>query len=406
MNMNTTGRSGLRLSAAAAALLLGTALGTFGTQAETIKVMDYLTEGTATVAFDNILLKACTEKTGLTVERTSVPYAELVQQYLLAASTNSMPDVAYIDNSDVAQLAAAGFLTSVADTGMSLEGFVPALQSLGNYEGKDYAVPSLNNTVALYYQKAMLEAAGIQPPTTWAELKDAAKRLTQDDTYGFVFPGINNEQGTFHTSPFIWSNGGNFETLNSPENVEALTYLRDLVNDGSVSKSVVTFAIPDARDQFIAGRAAMMIGGSWLLPQLDEHPDLNYGVVPVPVPEGKTRGVPTGGELWVISATANKTNAKAFLECVSSPEMMLTYALDRNNVPSREALWADFNAKLPRMAPFVESLAGARSRTAILGTQYPKYSAAYSAAMQAILIGEKEPQAALDEAQATAEAGM
>jgi multiple sugar transport system substrate-binding protein len=406
MNIKTTGRSALRLGAAAAVLLLGTALGTFGAQAEAIKVMDYLTEGTATVAFDNILLKACTERTGLTVERTSVPYAELVQQFLLAASTNNMPDVAYIDNSDVAQLAAAGYLTSVADVGMSLEGFVPALQALGNYEGKDYAVPSLNNTVALYYHKAMLEAAGVQPPTTWAELTDAARKLTQGDTYGFVFPGINNEQGTFHTSPFIWSNGGNFETLNSPENVEALTYLRGLVTDGSVSKSVVTFAIPDARDQFVAGRAAMMIGGSWLLPQLDEHPDLNYGVVPVPVPEGKTRGVPTGGELWVISATANKANAKAFLECVSSPDMMLTYALDRNNVPSREALWADFNAKLPRMAPFVESLAGARSRTAILGTQYPKYSAAYSAAMQAILIGEKEPQAALDEAQATAEAGM
>ena len=95
---------------------------------------------------------------------------------------------------------------------MSLEGFVPALQALGNYEGKDYAVPSLNNTVALYYHKDMLEAAGVEPPTTWAELKDDAKKLTQGDTYGFVFPGINNEQGTFHTSPFIWSNGGNFET--------------------------------------------------------------------------------------------------------------------------------------------------------------------------------------------------
>jgi multiple sugar transport system substrate-binding protein len=374
--------------------------------AQSIKVMDYLTEGTATVAFDNILLKTCGEQTGLTIERTSVPYAELVQQFLLAASTNNMPDVAYIDNSDVSQLAAAGFLTPVADIGMSLEGFVPALQGLGNYEGKDYAVPSLNNTVALYYHKKMLADAGIEPPKTWAELKDAAKKLTQGDTYGFVFPGINNEQGTFHTSPFIWSNGGNFETLNSAENVESLSFLRDLVNDGSVSKSVVTFAIPDARDQFISGRAAMMIGGSWLLPQLDEHPDLDYGVVPVPVPEGKTRGVPTGGELWVISATANKENAKAFLECVSSPEMMLTYAKDRNNVPSREALWSDFNEALPRMAPFVESLSGAVSRTAVLGTKYPKYSAAYSAAMQAILIGEKEPQAALDEAQSAAESGM
>jgi multiple sugar transport system substrate-binding protein len=406
MNIKTSGPSGSRLRAAAAALLLSTALGATGVQADTIKVMDYLTEGTATVAFDNILMKTCSEKTGLTVERNAVPYAELVQQFLLAASTNAMPDIAYIDNSDVAQLAAAGFLTPIADAGISLEGFVPALQALGNYEGKDYAVPSLNNTVALYYHKALLEAAGLQPPTTWAELKDGAKKLTQGDTYGFVFPGINNEQGTFHTSPFIWSNGGNFEKLNSAENVEALTYLRGLVEDGSVSKSVVTFAIPDARDQFVSGRAAMMVGGSWLLPQLDEHPDLDYGVVPVPVPGGKTRGVPTGGELWVISATANKANAKAFLECVSAPDLMLTYALDRNNVPSREALWADFNAKLPRMAPFVESLAGARSRTAVLGTQYPKYSAAYSAAMQAILIGEKDAQTALDEAQATAEAGM
>lgn len=374
-------------------------------QAQSIKVMDYFTEGTQSEQHQ-VLLDKCSAQTGLAVERRSVPYAEMVQQYLLAASTNNLPDIAYIDNSDVAQLAAAGFLTPVADIGMSLDGFVPALQALGNYEGKDYAVPSLNNTVALYYSKPMFEAAGLQPPKTWAELKDTAKKLTQGDTYGLVFPGINNEQGTFHTSPFIWSNGGNFETLNSAENVETLNFLRGLIQDGSVSQSVVTFAIPDARDQFIAGRAAMMVGGSWLLPQLDPHTDLNYGVVPMPVPEGKARGVPTGGELWVISATANKDAAKTMLSCLSDPAVMLDYALQRNNVPSLEGLWADFNAKLPRMEPFVESLAGARSRTAVLGTQYPKYSAAYSAAMQAILIGDKDAQAALDEAQAAAQSGM
>ena len=196
---------------------------------------------------------------------------------------------------------------------------MPALQALGNYEGKDYAVPrsttlSRSTTASRCSRRP---ACSRQPPGP--NSRTTAKKLTKGDTYGFVFPGINNEQGTFQTSPFIWSNGGNFEKLNSAENVEALTYLRGLVKDGSVSKSVVTFAIPDARDQFVSGRAAMMIGGSWLLPQLDEHPDLNYGVVPVPVPEGKTRGVPTGGELWVISATANKANAKAFLECVSAP---------------------------------------------------------------------------------------
>jgi multiple sugar transport system substrate-binding protein len=395
------------LMATAGSVLLVAAGALFGgaAQAQGIKVMDYFTEGVQSEDHQ-ALLDQCAAKTGLAVDRRSVPYAEMVQQYLLAASTNNLPDIAYIDNSDVAQLAAAGFLTPVADIGMSLAGFVPALQGLGNYEGTDYAVPSLNNTVALYYQKALFEAAGLEPPTTWAELKATAKTLTSGDTYGLVFPGINNEQGTFHTSPFIWSNGGNFETLNSAENVETMNFLRGLIEEGSVSQSVVTFAIPDARDQFIAGRAAMMVGGSWLLPQLDPHTELNYGVVPMPVPEGKARGVPTGGELWVISVTANKEAAKTMLECVSDPAVMLDYALQRNNVPSLEALWPEFNAKLPRMEPFVVSLEGAKSRTAVLGTAYPRYSQAYSAAMQAILIGEKDAQTALDEAQATAESGM
>ena len=280
---------------------------------------------------------------------------------------------------------------------------MPALAALGGYEGKDYAVPSANNTVALYYNTEMLEAAGLQPPKTWDELRETAKKLTKDQTYGLVFPGINNEQGAFHTSTFIWSNGGTFEKLNSAEDVEALTYLRGLVDDGSVSKSVVTLAIADARDQFVAGRAAMMIGGSWLLPQLDEHPDLKYGVVPVPTPKAGEQVVPVGGELWVVSVTADKEAAKKVLDCLSSPDVMLEYAKGRNNVPAVSALTECLQRSAPAHGSHSSNrMAGAESRTAVLGTEYPKYSAAYSAAMQATLIGEKNPQAALDEAQQTA----
>lgn len=383
-----------------------TLLGAASAQAQSIKVMDYMTEGTANKALQDSL-DTCSKQTGLTVERSAVPYAELVQKLLLAASSKSLPDIAYIDNSDVAQLAAGGFLTPVADAGIKLEGFVPALAALGNYDGTAYAVPSANNTIALYYNKDMLNAAGVTPPTTWAELRDDAKKLTHGDTYGLVFPGINNEQGTFHTSTFVWSNGGSFDKLNSPGTVGALSYLRDLVKDGSVSKSVVTFAIDNARDQFTSGRAAMMVGGSWLLPQLDPFPNLHYGVVPIPTPKaGEQVKVPAGGELWVVTATANKDAAKSMLECLSSPDVLLAYAEGRNNVPALASLGDKFNADLPRMAPFVKSLAGAVSRTAVLGTKYPKYSQAYAAAMQAILIGQKDPQKALDEAQAAAESGM
>ena len=384
------------LLSAAAIALAGAA------RAETITEMDYMTEGTADTAIRKAI-DTCVAKTGVTVERQPVPYPELVQKVLLAASSNSLPDIIYIDNSDVAQLADGGYLAPLSDVGIAMDGFVPALAALGNFKGTDYAVPSANNTIALYYNTEMLKAAGVEPPKTWDELRETAKKLTKDQTYGLVFPGINNEQGAFHTSTFVWSNGGAFEKLNSPEVVGALTYLKTLVDDGSVSKSVVTWAIDDARDQFVSGRAAMMIGGSWLLPQLDEHPDVKYGVVPIPTPKaGEQVKVPVGGELWVVAATANKEAAKKVLDCLSSPDVVLEYAKGRNNIPAVSAVTDAFNQALPRMAPFVASMAGAVSRTSVLGTAYPKYSAAYSAAMQAALIGQKTPQAALDEAQQTA----
>lgn len=371
-------------------------------RAASITEMDYMTEGTADAAIKKSI-EACAAKTGIGIDRQAVPYPDLVQKVLLAASSNSLPDIIYIDNSDVAQLADGGYIAPLKDVGLKLEGFVPALAALGNYKGTDYAVPSANNTIALYYNADLLKAAGVEPPKTWDELKATAKKLTQGQTYGLVFPGINNEQGTFHTSTFVWSNGGAFEKLNSPETVGALAFLVDLVKDGAVSKSVVTWAIDDARDQFVSGRAAMMVGGSWLLPQLDQHKDLHFGIAPLPTPKaGEQVKVPVGGELWVVAASANKDAAKQVLECLSSPAILLEYAEGRSNVPALAALSEKFNRDQPRMAAFVAEMAGAVSRTAVLGTAYPKYSAAYSAAMQAAIIGEKTPQAALDEAQQTA----
>jgi multiple sugar transport system substrate-binding protein len=361
-----------------------------------------MTEATADAAIKKSI-DACAKQTGIEIDRQAVPYPDLVQKVLLAASSNSLPDIIYIDNSDVAQLADGGYIAPLKDIGLKLEGFVPALAALGNYKGTDYAVPSANNTIALYYNVDLLKAAGVEPPKTWDELKAAAKKLTQGQTYGLVFPGINNEQGTFHTSTFVWSNGGAFEKLNSAETVGALSFLVDLVKDGSVSKSVVTWAIDDARDQFVSGRAAMMVGGSWLLPQLDQHKDLHFSVAPLPTPKaGAQVKVPVGGELWVVAASANKDAAKQVLECLSSPAVLLDYAEGRSNVPALASLGEKFNKDQPRMAAFVAEMAGAMSRTAVLGTAYPKYSSAYSAAMQAAIIGEKTPQAALDEAQQTA----
>ena len=390
-----------------AALLLATAsalalsLGAHA-RAASLTSIDYFTETTGNADMEK-LLKACTTKTGITVDRQAVPYPQLVQKVLLAATSQSLPDLIMMDNSDVATLADGGIIVPLPDVGVDTSAFTPSLVAIGNYKGKNYSLQTAVNTLALWYNKDMLSKAGVTPPTTWDELKADAKKLTTKDVYGLAFPAVATEEGTFHASPFIWSNGGDFVTLNSPQNVASLQYLAGLIADGSVSKSAVTWSGDDANDQFAAGRAAMSIGGSWHIPQNSQVKGLNYGIVAIPTPKaGEQVKVPVGGEVWSVSASADKATAKTFLDCLGSDPMVLQWAEDRNYVPGKPAVLDQYKKDVPGMAPFISSTAGAVSRTSVLGTAYPKYSAAFSAALQAVLIGGKDAKSALDDAETQA----
>ena len=407
MNSYVAGHRAIRSPAARLLLLSVSALAMTipvagAARAASLTSIDYFTETTGNAAMVK-LLDACTAKTGIKIDRQAVPYPQLVQKVLLAATSQSLPDLIMMDNSDVATLADGGIIVPLADVGISTDGFTPSLVAIGNYKGKNYSVQTAVNTLALWYNKDILSAAGVTPPTTWDELKADAKKLTTKDVYGLAFPAVATEEGTFHASPFVWSNGGDFQTLNSQSNIDALTYLAGLIKDGSVSKSAVTWSGDDANDQFAAGRAAMSIGGSWHIPQNSQVKGFNYGIVSIPTPKaGEQVKVPVGGEVWAVSATADKATAKTFVDCLSSDDMVLQWAIDRNYVPGKPAVLDKYKAAVPTMAPFISSTAGAVSRTSVLGTAYPKYSSAFSAALQAVLIGSKDAKSALDEAEAAA----
>ncbi len=63
------------------------------------------------------------------------------------------------------------------------------------YDGKLYGVPFGVNCLAMFYNKDMLDEAGIEVPTTWSELKDAAVKLSDGSRYGFAFCSVQNEEG-------------------------------------------------------------------------------------------------------------------------------------------------------------------------------------------------------------------
>ncbi|WP_328456212.1 sugar ABC transporter substrate-binding protein [Amycolatopsis sp. NBC_00438] len=372
--------------------------------ATSITELDYYADEQGSAAWQKVL-DACAAQTGIRIERRTVPTAQMLPKILQGASSKTLPDLLFTDNPTLQQVAATGALTPLSDYGISADGYYPGIVKAGTYRDKLYGVAPGVNGLALIYNKDLLTAAGVRPPSTWDELTAAAAGLTGDGKYGLAFSAIPSEEGTWQFLPFFWSNGAELSRLDSPQSTQALAYVTGLVTSGSASKSVVTWNQNDVADQFVAGNAAMMVNGSWNLARLDEQKSLHYGVVPIPVPKaGAKPVVALGGEVGAVPVTGGPTQQAAgkVLTCVLAEPTMLQWSKAHAYVPSKTAVAAKFGAEQPAMRAFVDEVGSARSRTAELGEKYPKVSQALADAIQASLTGKLPADQALKTAQQAA----
>src|SRR4051812_8441159 len=163
------------LLVSASVLALGLGMGAQA-RAATLTTIDYFDTDQQSAAI-MAMFKTCSDATGIQIDRQKVPYPQLVQTVLQAASSNSLPDLILMDNSDAAQLASGGIIVPMADVGETLCVFDPPLVALRSYQGKGYTMPPGVNTLGLWYNLDTFKAAGIdKPPTTWDELKAVAKK--------------------------------------------------------------------------------------------------------------------------------------------------------------------------------------------------------------------------------------
>jgi len=350
------------------------------------------------------LIDSCYGPTGVKVTRTTFNNTDLIPKVLLAAQAKQLPDLLLVDNGDLQQIADTGALAALTDFGVDTTGVYQNLVSAGTYKGKLYGITPGINGMALFYNKDMFSAAGLKPPTTWAEIRADAKALTKAGVYGMAFAAPNTEEGSWQFEPWFWGAGADLSKLDSPQAVQALQFWVDLVNDGSASKSVVQWSQDDVNNQFQAGKAAMQQNGPWNLTQL-EKANVNFGVVPIPKPDGGTAPGPMGGEVLAIplsSDPAKMAAAGKIINCLMSDKSMLQYSNNNGYVPSRASLNSQVVATDPNLAPFVEAAGAELSRTgppANLGPNYGKVSQPLWNAIQAALTGKMSAQEALTTAQ-------
>ena len=369
-----------------------------------LTVLDYYTDEPGKSNIDAQLQKCGTSIGLASVDHQSVPGPTLIQKVLQQASSKTLPDMLMLDNPEIQQIAEAGALMPLDDFGINAEGYAPGPVSAATYDGKLYGLQPGANTLAIFYHKDVLAKAGVQPPKSWAELKTAAKKLTSDKQYGFAFNATADYEGAWQFLPPMWTNGGDETDLKSPQVAEALQLWKDLVDDGSVSKSVVNWKQADVNDQFIAGKAAMMLNGPWQIPALQKA-KVDFGVAPFPVnTPDQTSIAPLGGEAWTVPVTgdeAKMAKAAELVKCMNTDENQMLRAKQGGLVPTKLALAEQYKTEVPSMAGFTDVVATARARTGKLGAKWPDTAKVIYTGMQLVLTGQAAPADAMAKAGAS-----
>jgi multiple sugar transport system substrate-binding protein len=371
---------------------------------DSLTVLDYYTDEPGKSNVD-AQIQHCGTSIGVPkIDHQSVPGPTLIQKVLQQASSKTLPDMLMLDNPDIQQIAEAGALAPLSDFGLNADGYAPGPVSAATYDGQLYGLQPGANTLAIFYRKDVLAKAGVQPPKTWAELKTAAKKLTSGKQYGFAFNATADYEGAWQFLPPMWTNGGDETDLKSPQVAEALQLWKDLVADGSVSKSVVNWKQSDVNDQFIAGKAAMMLNGPWQIPALQKA-KVDFGVVPFPINKpGQTSIAPLGGEAWTVPETGNdakKAKAAELVKCMNTDENQMLRAKQGGLVPTKIALYEQYKKEVPSMAGFTDAVATARARTGKLGAKWPDTAKVIYTGMQLVLTGQAAPADAMAKAGAS-----
>ncbi len=174
--------------------------------------------------------------------------------------------------------------------------FYPQFLDQSVVDGTVWAVPDLASARALYYNADILKAAGVEVPTTWAELKAACEAIkaTSPDVYPWGVD-MTTDEGQACFAYYAWGNGGGFVDdagnwiLNSKENVEAVNYVVDLIKSGLTNTDPTTETRYDLQEMFANGQLAMMIGPNQISSYCASAANpINFGVASIPANEGKT----------------------------------------------------------------------------------------------------------------------
>jgi len=352
------------------------------------------------------LIKAWEAKNpGYKVNVELVGWDQCQDKVTTLAAAGTPVALAYVGSRTLKQFADSDLIIPITYTDAEKAAYYPHIVDTVTYNGQQWGIPTAFSTKALFWNKDLFTKAGLdpnKPPKTWDELLADAKTI-KDKTgvpgYGLPAKTMDNTMHQF--LHYVYTNNGTVTdatgkiTLDSPENLAALTFYKSLVpvsEDG-----------PSAYDQddmikiFSDGKVAMIEGGPWVRNQVPKT--INWGVDLLPVgPSSKGPGtLLITDSLAVFKGTGVEAQATDLAKWLTNPENQFTYEKTHGLTPLRPVDGVkDLVAQDPTWKPFLDGIAFGGPEP--LFKDYKGLQNSMITMVQSVVTGQAEPKDALTKA--------
>lgn len=327
--------------------------------ARTLTVWHYYSVDDQIAALDAFKASFEAAHSDVTVDNVYVPQDQINSKVVTAAGSGTGPDIVVFDGYSATTLIQGGALAPLDNYWADFEGANQIAEgAVTSVDGQIYSVQGYVNTLALFYNKDILDEVGVEPPATLEELESALASVTGAGYEGIVLSGQPDVQGAFQAYPWMTAEGFSYEDPQSAPLQAAFDRARGWVENGWLSQQAATWDQNVPFTQFTAGGIAFAENGNWQLAGLTADAPFDWGVVKLPV--GPTGKVYLGGEAQGIGVhSADPDLAWQYLSETFFSEDGQLVALDKvGAIPTRaDAAAADIIAADPHLSVYAEAIA-------------------------------------------------
>lgn len=336
-----------------------------------------------------------------------VPFADYEKQLTLGIASGELPDLVILDGCGMASFIQLGLFGDISDADINWDEYMEGPMESTMLDGKHYGIPFATNCTALFYNKDLFDAAGIDYPdenTTWDEFHEMAKALTKDGVSGFGNAATNTDEGTFQCLQWLYTAGGSYTDIE--DGVDAYRLMQEMIEDGSWTKECVNWTQSDVNNNFMAGNLAMQQNGPWQIPGIEANaPDLNYGVTVLPKKDADSEQATSilGGENMGVVNKDDTSGAEAFLKYYDQTDVMVDAMKQYGSYPpkteaAKDSYWTDDPIQKAFLTQIDTSIPRGPSAA------WPSYSSAIQTGFQEVMTSAKTPEQAAKDTQAAVDA--